>query len=545
MSTVIKWRVYCNTDSKWVEGYLTEGISPNVCFENNTHNINVNSYQILETITETQKKDVKGRLLTNTGTYTQFGDQRISMLNPLFHNYALYNIINPQLYTCLTDTGGTITGNSNGTEIDLNISSSIGSYAVLRSKKVIKYRPGYNVVSRWNVVFTTPVTNMLQFGGMGNNGSDIYFCYSGTDFGVRYSTGGSVDKRKLTITTSETSSVNATVVLNGVSFTVPLTNAGGNTAFTAFEIAKYSYTGWNTEAVDNTVIFIAKNVGLKSNSFSYSSAGNSVATFIQLKVGSSLTTVFVNRADWNGDSDMITALDPLKRNMYSINYSWYGSGNMIFEVFNPDNQKYETVHTIQFANSQLEPSLTQPNMYLQQGIASLGSTTASGIRVAGGFAAVEGNYKIEVPIYGIHNSRSIAANTETVILLIKGRQQINNFINNSEPLIRNLSISTEGAKPVVIKIIKNPTSLSSNTTSDYVKWNYIKETESITIYDTNCLTRTGGIVLSTHYMSNSGGQYIDLTNREIVINQYDIIAITAQSVNISDIHVAVTIVEDY
>lgn len=516
-----------------------------ICFENNTHDINVNSYQILETITETQKKDTKGRILTNTGTYTQFGDQRISMLNPIFHNYALYNIINPQLYLRLTDTGGTITGNANGTEIDLNISSAVGSYAVLRSKKVIKYRPGYNVVTRWNEVFATPVANMLQFGGMGNSGSDIYFCYSGITFGVRYSTGGFCDMRKLTVTTAENASVNTTIVLNGVSFTVPLTNSGGSASFTAFEIAKYSYAGWNTEAINDTVVFIAKSVGVKSNSFTYTSAGASVATFEHLKAGASLTTVFVDRADWNGDSDMIATLDPLKRNMYSINYSWYGSGNMIFEVFNPDNQKYETVHTIQFANIQTEPSVSQPNMYLQQGIASLGSTTPSGIRIAGGFAAVEGNYKMEVPIYGVNNSRSIAANTETVLLLLKGRQQVNNFINNSEPLIRYVSIITQGNKPVVIKIIKNPTTMSSGTTSNYIKWNYINEMESITLYDTNCLTRTGGIVLSTYYMSSSAVQHIDLTNKEIIVNQYDVIAITAQSTNISDIDVALTIIEDY
>lgn len=51
--SVVKWRIYCNTDSKWVEGYIQEGTNPSVCFENNTHDINVNSYQILETISET------------------------------------------------------------------------------------------------------------------------------------------------------------------------------------------------------------------------------------------------------------------------------------------------------------------------------------------------------------------------------------------------------------------------------------------------------------------------------------------------------------
>jgi hypothetical protein len=51
--SVSKWRLYCLTDSKWVEGYLDTGVEPTVCFENNTHSINSNSFQKLEEISET------------------------------------------------------------------------------------------------------------------------------------------------------------------------------------------------------------------------------------------------------------------------------------------------------------------------------------------------------------------------------------------------------------------------------------------------------------------------------------------------------------
>ena len=44
---VIRWRVYCETESEWSEGYLAEGIEPSVCFNDTAHTINTNSFQEL------------------------------------------------------------------------------------------------------------------------------------------------------------------------------------------------------------------------------------------------------------------------------------------------------------------------------------------------------------------------------------------------------------------------------------------------------------------------------------------------------------------
>jgi hypothetical protein len=45
--SVKKWQIYCIEESKWVEGWSVD--KPIVCFNHNTHEINPNSQQILET----------------------------------------------------------------------------------------------------------------------------------------------------------------------------------------------------------------------------------------------------------------------------------------------------------------------------------------------------------------------------------------------------------------------------------------------------------------------------------------------------------------
>lgn len=541
---VLYYRIYCNTESAYT--YVWKESTPSVCPNNNTHSINTETISVIDNVHSAAGIfDNDGKLTVNSGGATQFGEQRVSMYKPIFQIYALYNIINEQIYSIFSANGGTITGNVNGTEIDISISSTIGSYAVLRSTKVCKYRPGYNILVRWNTIYSTPIANCLQFCGIGNNGSDIFFCYNGLDFGVRYSTGGFSEVRALEITAHETSSVNATVTVNGVVYTVPITNSQGDAEFTAYQIAKHTYTGWSVYSISNTVIFTSDAVGSKSGSYTYSSAGVSAGTFSQQKAGAALTTTFVNREDWNGYSTMVVDLDPLKRNMYSIEYSWYGSGNMTFKVYNCESSTYETVHTIRFSNMYTEPSLTQPNMYLQQGLASLGSTTPKTIRVAGGFAAVEGEYYVNYPLYSVNNQKSIASNTETVIMSLRNRDNINGFTNNSEILVKQLLFITEGKKGVMIRIIKNPTTLSGNTTSDFTNWQYVNQDISISVVDKDSRTFTGGDVLATYYIEKDGEKLVDLTTKEIYIHKRDVFLVTAQSTSLCDINCAITIIEDY
>ena len=87
--------------------------------------------------------------------------------------------------------------------------------------------------------------------------------------------------KTLTVTTKSTGATNATVVLNGVSFTVPLTDdTAGSTTTTATTLRAFSYTGWTVTGSGVNVIF-TKNAGGPVNgafTFTHATAAATYAT---------------------------------------------------------------------------------------------------------------------------------------------------------------------------------------------------------------------------------------------------------------------------
>jgi hypothetical protein len=82
---------------------------------------------------------------------------------------------------------------------------------------------------------------------------------------------------------------------------------------------------------------------------------------------------FTNRTSWN--TDLLTGLASSKftrngtpeainltySNLFRIRFAWLGSASVVFEVFSPDG-KWVIFHTLKVPNSQLNPSITTPNL---------------------------------------------------------------------------------------------------------------------------------------------------------------------------------------
>ncbi len=85
--------------------------------------------------------------------------------------------------------------------------------------------------------------------------------------------------KTLTVGTKSTGATNATIVLNGVSFTVPLTDdTAGTTTTTATTIRAFSFTGWTTSGSGANVIFTRNTSGPVNGAFTFSH-GTAAATF--------------------------------------------------------------------------------------------------------------------------------------------------------------------------------------------------------------------------------------------------------------------------
>jgi hypothetical protein len=490
--------------------------------------------------------DDNGSLRVNSGNENIFGTSISVPYNVVVSSWAPYGVINDQLYTPFTASGGTVVANNNGVEVDYNITTTIGSYAILRSRRVLKYRPGFSNIVRTSARFNVGVANSLQFSGVGNASSDLYFCMSGTDFGVRRSTAGLTEIRVLDITNEATGVETATITLNGVVFTASLTDAGVELEpFTAHEVeVGDTYTGWKLEHIGNKIIFQASSVGDRPGVYSFSSTGTATGTFSQTKQGAALSTTFISQSSWNGSSPMVSLVDATKNNLYQIEYSWFGSSNIVFSVYNPGSARFETVHTMTFANTGANVSLTQPNMFIQNGLASLGSTTAMSLTSTCSMGATLGPVVIELPIHSVEVLKSITSSSETNLIVMKNRDTINEYSNQSECYITRITIVNDGNKALKIKLYKDPTSVSADTTSDYTNYQYVNEENSLLIYDTNSLTKTGGDILDIFYINKNGSLSLEF-DKTLEFFQSEIILLTGESTAISDVSVSVSFIDDF
>lgn len=478
-----------------------------------------------------------GELLVDSGGVVG-GDQITDQKTTISQLYSPYGILNDQLYTQYTGSGGTIT--PTGSEIDMNITGTIYSYATLRGKRVIKHRAGVKNCCRITNQFVAPVASSLQFCGAGNASSDIYFCYNGTDFGIRRSTGGLNEVHTLTITGAETTAATATITLNSVAYTVSLTNALTIIDFTAHECEGNAFGGlWTVDHIGATVVFTAVGVGPRTGTYSYSSDQNSTGTFATDRVGVALTTTFVAQSAWNGTSSLV--VDPLKKNMYDI--EWGILADTIFKVYNPTTSRYETVHTLQHANTATALPLSSINMFLQAGLASLGSTTAMGAMVLTDmYSCTFGKIQIKEPNYSASGEKVLSSNTEANVVVLKVRDSINGYSVKSECHINRITVSGDGNQAVVIKLIRSPATVGGVLTTDYTDYKYVNATNSIMLYDTQSLIYTGGNLFDTFYVAKNAGLIID--KLDIELTQSEILVISAESGAANTVDISVSFIED-
>lgn len=499
--------------------------------------------------------DLNGALKISDGITVANGESLTLTYNPVAQNSYFMGITdNPQQIQQFITSGGTVSPGTDGNNIDISIDNTVGAYAIQRGKRVLKYRYGLANLIRMSAKFTAGVANSLQFIGVGNAQSDLYFAMSGTQFGVRRSYGGLLHKVRLTMSAAASGVESLTITLNSVAFNISVSNAGGAISFTAHQIeiggtGATVYTGWNLEHFGNTITFIADSVGARGGTYSFvnnTGGGTAAGTFTTLKTGANLTTEFVAQADWNGPSPMKNTLDPVNYyNLYEIEYSWHGISNILFKVYNPDVGKYEVVHTMKFANTSAIYSLTSPNMYPQFGVASLGSSTPLTLFESGFFTSILGNVDIKsFPNSSISNSRTLSAGVEAVALVITNRLQVNGYSNQSEIFLNNISLASDGNRAVLVKCIKNPTTLSADTTANYTNTQYVDENYSLVGYDTTSLTYTGGTELFRFIIGKADTLFADLFNNKYYLARDDVIIFTALSAQTNTFDISCTLIND-
>lgn len=440
-------------------------------------------------------------------------------------------------YTSGTGASSGYVDNNPGLEYRVQSGTDVGGYGVIRSKKVLAYRPGIGSIARFTARFTTPVANSIQRAGLFNIGNELTFGYDGTRFGILRRTGGRPEIRKISLTQRATSSQTVTVTLNGTAFGgIAVTNS--SIEQNAYEIASSTFTGWTAYNIGSEIYFQAGSVNAKSGTYSVASTGNLAGTASQVIAGAAVSDNWIYQTDWN-ETTLTSATDPFildhtKGNVYQVQFQYLGYGQIVFSIENPNTGKFLPVHKIQYANAYQTPSMDLPQFKLGIFAASAGSTTNLAVHSASMAGFHENSTDFPFKAHSAIGSVTSVGTTLTNILALKKTSFANNRLLIADVIMNNVTCAAEGTKPVEFEIRLNPTFATALT------WASVDE-DSPVVKTTGGGTITNGEPIFAMALGKSSNINIELAKLDLFLSTDDVVSICARATSgTSDITASAT-----
>lgn len=473
------------------------------------------------------------------GPLGAFGEVLTTHPEPRVQIDAVYGLRDTDTET-LTDGSSGVASAANSV-FSVATGTTIGGYAVIHSRRMIRYSPGQGVRVRFTAAFTSPgAANSLQLAGAFSAIDGLFFGYSGTSFGILRRIAGALQIVRLTVTTGATGAGTITITLNGVTFNVAVGGAL-STAATAEAIAEgATYTGWSSvvspQSNDSTVTWIQQTPGTAAGTYSISGAGTA-GSFATLKAGAAndQATGFVAQTAWNvdtmdGDDDSSNPsgvlLDPTKLNVYEIVYPYLGAGTIRFRVMSPSSGRFVTVHRIAYPNTAVIPSQRNPALRLGWIAASLGSTTNLSVIGASAAGFTEGTHTdVRDPFAA--DTTFTATTTEHVVLAMRSRGEFQSVVNLREVFPLNISCATETSNRVVrVRVYLNPTMTGT------VNWSYVDQANSVVEKATpSSITPSGGRLIATVVVASGSGIMLHLDELDLRMEPGDTLVVSAAAVS--------------
>jgi hypothetical protein len=401
--------------------------------------------------------------------YSAFGEIIAVPITPQLQLDGIYGVLPRDIETYTNGTGVSTAENST---MVVHSGTNLGDYGVLRSRRVLRYRPGQGAMARLTAAFSTPHANTIQRAGLFALEQAITIGYEGTQFAVQIQNGGKAEIRRLQITTAPTGTQTANVQLNGIYTNVPI--FAGSASNTAATIAKASFPGWTVEQVGANVTFMAASVGPRSGSYSLTSSGTGTLaagsiTQAQAGVAHSANTILqqnfnVDRLDGTGPSGMI--LDPSKLNVYQINFRWLGAGEIRFALENSINGDVVFFHHYHYSNRYTVPHLNNPSFKVGYISAATGGPSSNvSVRGASMMAAIEGVVNVAGSTGAVGadaTGTTFSSGTLHHILSVRSRLIFKDKVNLRATKLKRLSIAADSTKPVILYLFFDPVSFTGN-----------------------------------------------------------------------------------
>jgi hypothetical protein len=460
-------------------------------------------------------------------TTTSFGEYTAVPLEPVVQQDALYGIIPTEIESF---TGGLGTAGETDRLFTVTSGTSTGGYGVLRTKRVVRYRPGQGSMCRFTAAFTQGVANTQQYAGFLNQENALQVGYDGEKFGILRRTDGRAEIRVLTIGTPASGSETATITLNGVAFTVNITS--GPATQNATTIANATFTGYTVDQEDGKVYFASTTNAPQTGTFSFSSA-TAAGTFSQAQQGVVDNNIWTYQENFNVDAldgtgpSKIT-IDPTKLNVYQIQLRWLGAGEIRFAIENPDTGALIFFHRIHYVNRNTKSHIGNPSFKL--GYVAYNTGSAQSVTVTGGSMAgfLEGTLR-DTSLPGAVSS-AVQTNLNTAgtwyhLVSLQNPLVFANNFNLRQMIIERVSLAFQGNDPLVLAIVVNGASVSTP-----LQWNKVDATGTLAAYySTTAASFTNPILRFATTVNINGAVNINLVDLLVKIPPQSEIHVIAKS----------------
>lgn len=446
-----------------------------------------------------------------SGTVSAFGEPYAVSIVPVIQLDAIYGFDNLQMQQY--SGGGGSVSYPDSTFV-CSTSSTIGSYAVVRSRRFIRYRPGQGVVARSAAMFSTPAALTTQRWGIHNQAEGYSFGYNGTEFGILQARGGRPHIQTFSLG-SYTGAQDFTFVLNGAT-TVVAISADQTTAGVCSQIARTAFPGWIVEASDSQVVFLSEQVAPLNGAFSFAHSGTASHTFVATATGITSTNTWTKQTDWNidpcdGTGESTINLNWQNFNVFQIQMQWLGAGAVTFSIQNPSTGQMMPIHRQLWSNNNTTLHVHNPNFKITCVANSAGGTTPVTLTVGSWMGAVEGTYEsIFYPRSRGVIKKNLAQDLVHHLITIRNPVVEAGKINTREIRVQDISASVDSTDPVVIYMfIESPLATGNHI------WNPLPDAISDYSTETGTISLTTNTAVAGFTIGVDGQGQFDLTRYNI------------------------------